>query len=110
VQTADILRQLARTFLLCGALGGALFLVVMALSEWPPTPFVLTIAIGLFMIGLAASTTRFALRTGVFPVRLGSVERDREPVRFRFYLVGEALFALSGAGLAAYATLRLITG
>jgi hypothetical protein len=101
-----IIRQIARTALLCGTLG---LLLYMALAWVAETPIGTTLLAPL--LGLAAAVALLipavqdaisAWRSGIFPSRGGAVLREREPIWFLALMIWQIMLIVMLVALLLY--------
>ena len=98
--------RIARTVLLCGTLGLALYLVLAGLAETPAGTKLLPRFLGLvgaaFLLVLTVQEAISAWKTGLFPSRGRAVLREREPNWFRVLLIWQILLIVMLAALLSY--------
>lgn len=105
---SDILRQIARTAVLCGALGLLLYLAVSAAVEYPVTAPLFGL-VGATLVGIMTfGLLRDGWRTGQFPDRFGVTTREASPGWYWGSMLwyGACLVAL--AALALFCLLRIV--
>lgn len=94
----DIIRQIARTALLCGTLGLLLYLVLAFVVESPMLapllPPLLALPASVLLLVLTGQSLIGAWRTGEFPSRGHVITREREPVWFWGSMVWYGVVAL----------------
>lgn len=102
----QMIRQIARTALLCGALGLLLFLALDAAARTPVGSTLLVPLLGAagaaLLLVLTVQDALSAWKTGIFPSRGGAVLREREPVWFRVLLIWQILLIVMLAALLFY--------
>lgn len=77
---SDVLRQIARTAVLCGALGLLLYLVLATAADHPVTAPAIGL-IGASVVGvLVFHLLRDAWHSGIIPEKFGITSRDINPV------------------------------
>ncbi len=108
----EIIRQIVRTALLCGALGLLLYLVLAFVVESPGIapllPALLALAASLVLLVLTGRSLVLALRTGEFPSRGRVITRERELSWFWGSVIWYGLCALCLLALARYSLSLLI--
>lgn len=107
-----VLGQIARTVVLCGALGGLLYLALAFATESPAIAPLLPGAIGLIgsacMLALTGHTLLSAWRTGEFASRFSVTSRAQEPFWFWCLAIWHGAVALSLLALTQYSFNLLI--
>lgn len=110
----EIIRKIAQTFVLCGSLGLALYVVLMAAIHnqllGPALPVALAAVccvVGLAMIG---RDLKSALETGKSNDRFWPVSRARQPFAFWVSVTLKAASVISLAALAVHLLVLMVSG
>jgi hypothetical protein len=100
MRLGEILRTMAKTAALCGALGLLLHGAIAMLAERADGPWLIGLALAAPMAALLAHLVIEALRSGHVPMRGGAVLRREQPLAFWFSV---AWFGAAGLSLGAIA-------
>jgi hypothetical protein len=103
-----ILRQLARTALLVGALGLLLYGVVMLVASSGVGPWLIGLVLGGPLAVLLVFLVMGALRSGVFPEKTRAPSRAGRPVAFWTSIAWYGAAALAMGALAAWCAVELL--
>ena len=105
-----VLRQLAKTTVLCGALGLLLYGVVAAVAAWPQGQWLLGLVLAAPLAALIGHYVVGAYRSGIFPQRGGAIQRDAQPLAFWFNMTWFAACGLLLGVMAAWCGVELAGG
>jgi hypothetical protein len=105
---SEVLRQIARTAVLCGALGLLLYLALSAAADDPITAPAVGFA-GASVVGvLVFHLLRDAWRSGIIPERSGITSRDANPVWYWGSMLWYGACLLALLALALVCLLRIV--
>ncbi|MBN9595405.1 MAG: hypothetical protein J0G36_08635 [Afipia sp.] len=104
----DILIQIARTAVLCGTLGLALYFALSYAVQFPAFASGLVCAAAFAVLYLTVSSILYAIRHRLIPVKAGSISRDTQSVLYWAFLGFEIACALASIAIAVLSILRLI--
>jgi hypothetical protein len=102
-----VLRQVARTALLCGLLGGLLYVAVAAVAGWPFGRWLMGLVLAAPLAILLGHLVLDALRQGFVPMRGGAVFREARPLAFWSTLAWFGACGMALAVLAAWCGIEL---
>ncbi len=97
-----MLSTLAKTFLLCGALGLLLYGAMVLVAEMPQGGRMLGLLLSAPLALIVAHLVLGALRDGHFPVRGPALLRDRQPVQYWFTIAWFGGCAIALTAIAAW--------
>jgi hypothetical protein len=101
-----IIRQIARTALLCGTLGLLLYLALGSVAETPAGTTLMPPLLGLagtaFLLVTTARDTISAWKSGIVPSRGAAVLREREPIWFQALIVWQIMLIVMLIALLLY--------
>jgi hypothetical protein len=103
-----VLRQVAKTAVLCAALGLLLYGVVAMVAAWPGGRWLLGLLLAAPLAALIGHQVIDAYRSGIFPQRGGAARRDTQPLAFWFAMAWFTACGLLLGILAAWCGLALI--
>jgi len=105
---AAILARIARTALLVGLLGLALYGGVAMLAGLPSAQWIVTLALSAPFAGFLAFMVVDALRTRRIPVWRRAVMRDREPAAYWFHVLWLVLAAVLIGAMAIWSGVQML--
>jgi len=100
--------QIARTALLCGTLGIALYLVISYAVRFPAFAPGLAFVGSLALAWLMISTIRYNLRNRLIPMKPQSVFRDEQPILYWGFLGFEIACGCAMIAIMIFSVLRLM--
>lgn len=104
----DIIIPIARTALLCGTLGIALYLVISYAARFPAFAPVLAFTGSLALAWLIMSTIRFSLQNRLIPMKPRSIFRDAQPILYWGFLGFEIACGAASIAIMILSVLRLM--
>lgn len=106
----DIMVQVARTALLCGTLGIALYLAISYAARFPAFAPGLAFVGSLALAWLTVSTIRYSLQNRLIPMKPRSIFRDEQPILYWGFLGFEIACGAAMIAIMILSGLRLMEG
>ena len=105
----EVLIQIGRTALLCGTLGLALYFAMTYAVEFSAFGPAMAFAGSFALVWLTAASVRKALRSGLIPMKNGSISRGEQSALYWGFLGFEVACACAAVAIAILSLLRLVT-